>query len=173
MTLGKSNSVQTWTAVNIAVQLKMRLSPTGLIYYTKDKSVLFSPRLKYRDILYFTTDKCEITFNWSSNHFNTLCMWRSWCERWDTNTIHYLWGQFLKYYAVLIGVLCIWVHLYVLLNSLMEETENSQWDCWLDQVNNDSESIIKRMIEQLIAPTESKLKFCYFLNKSPNKCCYG
>lgn len=146
-------------------------APQGWFITKKQISLILSQTEIQRHILYFTTDKCEMAFNWSSNNFNTLCMWRSWCERWDTNIIHYLWGKFLKYYAVLISVLCIWVHLYSLLNSLMEETENSQWNCWHDQVNKNSESIIKHMIQRLKAPMKSKLKLCNFFSKSHTKKC--
>lgn len=99
------------------------------LLHKRQISLILSQTELYRDILCFTTDKCEMTFNWSSNNFNTLCMWRSWCERWDTNIIHYLWGTFLKYYAVL----CIWVHLYSLLNSLMEETVTVRLLAWPSQ----------------------------------------
>ncbi len=43
--------------------IKNETEPYRVDLLHKRQISLISPRLKYRDILYFTTDKCEMTFN--------------------------------------------------------------------------------------------------------------
>lgn len=144
----------------------MRLSPTGLIYYTKDKSVLFSPRLNSTEtycVLQLTNAKWPL-IDLPIILIHYACGGLGVSDETQILSIIYevnFWSIMLFYVSEFISIhywTPWWKRLW-------------QWDCWHDQVNKDSESIIKHMIQQLKAPMKSKLKFCNFFSKSHAKKC--